>query len=127
MLFIKIYLRCLHANKCRYCHIFHQQIEVHNLEMEQQRLSQQASLAEVESALRKAHEQRKEECTLLKERHKSEMEKVLAEKALALADSDSSRLKREVESQKVGMFLILKCVTYFLHPFTVSLISPHVF
>ncbi|PIK39975.1 putative centrosomal protein [Apostichopus japonicus] len=77
------------------------QIEVMKLEMEQQRVRQQAATAEAESTLRKVEEENKEAVRRLEANYKSEMENLIAERALAMADSDGQRFKRQVESHKL--------------------------
>lgn len=76
-------------------------IEVVKLEAEEQRVSQQAATAEAESALRKVKEEHKDTIRRLEGNHKAQVESLIAEKALVMADADGARLKRQVESQKV--------------------------
>ena len=72
------------------------------MEMEQQRLRVQATLAEAESNVRKNKEAAAEEMAAVKARHVEEIEKLMAERALSHSDSQIARLTNQVESQKVG-------------------------
>ncbi|XP_072178977.1 centrosomal protein of 162 kDa-like isoform X2 [Diadema setosum] len=70
------------------------------LEMEQQRVRLNASLAEMESATRQERERVAEEMTSLRSRHKMEMERVQAERAPSQTEQRISRLTNQVQAQQ---------------------------
>ena len=77
------------------------------LEMEQQRLRLHASLAEAERSVRQERERAAEEMASLRARHKVEVEKVVGERAMAQADSRMGRLNSQVQSQQVGLMMVM--------------------
>ncbi|XP_038059164.1 centrosomal protein of 162 kDa-like [Patiria miniata] len=78
-----------------------QQLEQLSLEMEQQRISSQASLAQSEGAIRRAHEEAAERLAALRANHAAEMEKLVAERALEHSDSRHAKLVGQLDTQQV--------------------------
>ncbi|XP_033113259.1 centrosomal protein of 162 kDa-like [Anneissia japonica] len=72
-----------------------------SLEMEQQRLKLQASLAESEGAIRRIKEEKAEEIARLKSDQKSEIERLISNAAVNNSESANSKLRSKVETQEV--------------------------
>ena len=80
------------------------------LEMEQQRVSLQASLAQSEGAVRRAQEEASEDIASLRASHAAEMESLVAKRALQHSDSKHAKLISQLDSQQVRVHHLCICV-----------------
>ncbi|XP_022103502.1 centrosomal protein of 162 kDa-like [Acanthaster planci] len=78
-----------------------EQLEQLSLEMEQQRVSLQALLAQSEGTVRRTKEEAAEQLARAKAEHTAETERLVAERALQHADSRRAKLVSQIDAQQV--------------------------